>query len=42
VSWDGKNDRGFDVASGVYLYRVISGTFSSVSYRVDHTEEEYW
>ena len=30
VTWDGKNDSGFDVASGVYLYRVTSGPFNLV------------
>jgi len=27
VSWDGRDDRGQAVASGVYLYRLTSGTF---------------
>jgi len=30
VSWDGKNNHGSDVASGVYMYRVTSGNFGSV------------
>ena len=30
VSWDGKNNHGSDVASGVYMYRVTSGNFDSV------------
>lgn len=25
VRWDGKSDAGFDVASGIYIYRLISG-----------------
>lgn len=27
VQWDGRDDRGVPVASGVYLYRLASGTF---------------
>jgi len=30
VRWDGLNDRGSRVASGVYIYRMSSGTFNSV------------
>jgi flagellar hook assembly protein FlgD len=28
VEWDGTDDSGSSVASGVYLYRMISGDFS--------------
>ena len=27
VVWDGRNDRGVSVASGVYLYRLQTGSF---------------
>jgi len=26
--WDGRNDRGEVAASGVYLYKIVSGSFS--------------
>ena len=29
VTWDGKNDNGIDVASGTYLFRLRSGSYSS-------------
>ena len=29
VRWDGKNDQGHDVASGVYFYRIKAGGFES-------------
>ncbi|MDZ7399436.1 MAG: Ig-like domain-containing protein [candidate division KSB1 bacterium] len=28
VIWDGKDDRGKDVASGIYLYKIIAGSFN--------------
>ncbi|MDZ7339943.1 MAG: Ig-like domain-containing protein [candidate division KSB1 bacterium] len=28
VRWDGKDDHGRDVASGIYLYKLIAGTFN--------------
>jgi len=28
VIWDGRNDRGEVAASGVYLYKIVSGSFS--------------
>jgi flagellar hook assembly protein FlgD len=28
--WDGRNEAGGDVASGVYFYRIEAGDFSSV------------
>ena len=28
VKWDGKSDRGEPVASGVYLYRIVTKGFS--------------
>jgi hypothetical protein len=30
VDWDGKDQRGVEVSSGVYFYRMIAGDFSSV------------
>jgi hypothetical protein len=30
VHWDGRDDRGVRVESGVYLYRVDAGSFSSM------------
>ena len=29
VTWDGRNGQGFDVASGVYFYRIKAGSFES-------------
>jgi len=29
MSWDGKNDAGVSVTSGVYLYRIVAGSFQS-------------
>jgi lysophospholipase L1-like esterase len=29
VHWDGRNDRGESIGSGVYLYRIQAGTFSA-------------
>jgi hypothetical protein len=29
VVWDGRNNAGYDVASGIYLYRMKSGDFSA-------------
>jgi len=28
VSWNGRNDQGAGVPSGIYFYSIISGTFS--------------
>ncbi|HDI00398.1 MAG TPA: hypothetical protein ENF74_05355, partial [Firmicutes bacterium] len=28
VSWDGRDERGEEVSSGVYCYRIVSGGFS--------------
>ena len=30
VQWDGTNDRGETVASGVYLYRMVAGYFTAI------------
>jgi len=30
VVWDGKDDAGKNVASGVYFYRISSGTFQQI------------
>ena len=30
ITWDGTNAAGEHVASGMYLYRISAGTFSSV------------
>jgi hypothetical protein len=30
VVWDGRNDRGELVSSGIYLYRIVSGNFSKI------------
>ena len=30
VTWDGRNDNGLRLGSGVYIYRMSSGTFTSV------------
>jgi hypothetical protein len=30
VSWNGKNERGTDVASGVYFYRIKAGDYESI------------
>jgi hypothetical protein len=30
VNWDGRNDAGFDVSSGIYFYRLKANDFSSV------------
>jgi hypothetical protein len=28
VRWDGKDDRGIEVANGIYLYRIVAGEYS--------------
>ena len=30
VTWDGRDDRGIEVASGVYLYRLQVGSYSAI------------
>jgi len=30
VDWDGKDERGVEVSSGVYFYRVVAGDFSDI------------
>jgi hypothetical protein len=30
VDWDGKDDKGVSVSSGVYFYRVVAGNFSDI------------
>ena len=30
VQWDGRDDRGKDVASGVYFYQLQTGSFADV------------
>ena len=30
VVWDGMDDQGMSVASGIYLYKIISGDFSAI------------
>nr|NIT58129.1 hypothetical protein [Fodinibius sp.]NIW96757.1 hypothetical protein [Phycisphaerae bacterium]NIY26711.1 hypothetical protein [Fodinibius sp.] len=30
VTWDGRNDNGSQVSSGVYLYRIEAGEFQQV------------
>ncbi len=29
LTWDGKNNRGRDVASGTYIYRIKAGNYNS-------------
>jgi flagellar hook assembly protein FlgD len=30
ITWDGKNDVGKDVASGIYFYRLAAGQHSAI------------
>jgi flagellar hook assembly protein FlgD len=31
LAWDGKNDAGGEVASGVYFYKLVAGDFSQTN-----------